>query len=377
MNSKIIFSLLFVTVLAYYLFLCNRESFANIPFLGYQDTPNFTTKTSFINYNRPDNTDWNLFMLVNKFRFQSVLPFFKFSHSPSVYPPNNLPTSPNLTPVLLVPGLGDCLLKSNNKVAWPPKNADSFEALKEDNLLIRFDNNNSNMTPFIDTLKGLKYTKDTMSVQPYDFRNICEESNLIELFKRIKESIVRLYKYSGLPVVLVGQDLGCTLLSLFLNRQQETFLKEYVKEFVCVGSVFGGSIQGVTDYVNGIPQFDDFRYMVRNFDGLKLKLPNKLIFHKTPVIYYGDTSYTGNQLHNLFEFLDISPDDTFYELQKESLNKPLVKVTFINNKIGHEHHKELYEYWNPSIFTTNIEGSKLFNNYDVVLNILKRLDYLM
>ena len=370
-----IIAVLLILALGYYLFICNpSEPFANIPFLGYENSPNFKMSSSFINFNRPDTIDWNLFMLVNRFRFQSIVPFFRFSNSPLVYPPNGLPTAPQSTPVLMVPGLGDCVMFNGKEKVWPPTRNETFNSLRKHDLTFNFDSSNSNMTPFIDTLKGLKYTNDTLSIQPYDFRNIADNGELTELFKRIRQNIIRLFKYSEIKVILIGQDLGCTLLSLFLSRQPESFLKEYVESVIFVGSVFGGTIQSAKDYVAGVPEFGKFKHLPRQFDGLKLKLPNKLMFEDESVINYNGVDYTGKQFHHLLEDLDISVRKEIHELQKESLKRPNCETIFINNELTNNQNKEIYDYWNPvSVHTINLESSKLFNNYDTVLIILKKL----
>lgn len=370
-----IIAVLLILALGYYLFICNpSEPFANIPFLGYENSPNFKMSSSFINFNRPDTIDWNLFMLVNRFRFQSIVPFFRFSNSPLVYPPNGLPTAPQSTPVLMVPGLGDCVMFNGKEKVWPPTREETFNSLRKHDLTFNFDSSNSNMTPFIDTLKGLKYTNDTLSIQPYDFRNIADNGELTELFKRIRQNIIRLFKYSEIKVILIGQDLGCTLLSLFLSRQPESFLKEYVESVIFVGSVFGGTIQSAKDYVAGVPEFGKFKHLPRQFDGLKLKLPNKLMFEDESVINYNGVDYTGKQFHHLLEDLDISVRKEIHELQKESLKRPNCETIFINNELTNNQNKEIYDYWNPvSVHTINLESSKLFNNYDTVLIILKKL----
>lgn len=377
---KEIIGIALILALAYYLFICDRlgEPFASIQFPGYKNSPNFKFKSSFINFNRPDEIDWNLFMLINRFRFQSVVPFYKFSKSPLVFPHNGLPTAPNMTPVLMVPGLGDCCMiqHDSNQMVWPPKGLDSFKGLEDSVVDINFDSSNSNMTPLIDLLKSLKYTSDIVSIQPYDFRRIATPQNLIELFKRIRQDIMRLHSYGNMPVMLVAQDLGCTLLSLFLSRQQEDFVKNYIADVVFVGTALGGTIQGAKDYVGGVDEFGEFNYLPRHFDGLKLKLPNKLVFGDQVVINYNGADYTANQLHELLRFLDIEVEKEIHELQKESLSKPPCDITFINNRLTNEQNSEIYEYWQPSsVHTIDVENSKLFNNYDAMLVILRKLNY--
>ena len=276
----------------------------------------------------------------------------------------------------MVPGLGDCSMFDGKDKVWPPSGVQSFKSLMNNTLNFNFDSSNSNMTPLIDSLKALKYTSDTISIQPYDFRHIASNENLTELFKRIRQSIIRLYNYSNLPVLLVAQDLGCTLLSLFLSRQQESFVKEYIASVIFVGSVFGGTIQGAKDYVAGTSEFGEFNYLTREFDGLKLKLPNKVVFDNEVVINYNGVDYTANQFHNLLSDLNINVDKKIHELQKESLTPPSCEVTFINNSLINEQNKEMYDYWKPkNIHTINLESSKLFNSYDTILLILKKLNY--
>ena len=363
--TSIIIYFTLISLLIYFTFFCDNETFSNIPFIGYELSPNFKNHSSFINFNRPDTTNWKLFMLVNKFRYSSIIPFMRESRDLSL----------TTTPVLMVPGLGDCLLKDNKDKIWPPDNSLSVEKLNE-TLESGFDSSNSNLTPFIETLKALRYTSNDLSVQSYDFRYIT--NNLTELFLRIRQAIIRLRKYSNLPVILIGQDLGCVLLNIFLNRQQESFIKENIKEFICVGSTFGGTIKAAKDFTLGIKEFHKDATIFRNFDGLKLQLPNQAFFNDNIIIRYNDVGYSGNDFVKLLEHLNIKPDnfEIINELQKESLSKPKCEVTFINNFITNEHNKELYDYWSPSdIITVEEESSKMFNNYDVVLYILNKLKY--
>ena len=361
--TSIIIYFTLTSLLIYFTFFCDNESFSNIPFIGYELSPNFKNHCSFINFNRPDKTNWNLFMLVNKFRYSSIIPFMRESRDSSL----------TTTPILIVPGLGDCLLKDGNDKIWQPNNSLNVEKLKEP-LVSGFDSSNSNLTPFIEALRALRYTSNDLSIQSYDFRNIT--NNLTELFLRIRQTIIRLRNYSNLPVIIVGQDLGCVLLNLFLNRQQESFIKENIKEFICVGSTFGGTIKAARDFTLGIKEFHENATIFRNFDGLKLQLPNQAFFDNKIVIKYNDVDYSGKDFVKLLEHLNIKPDnfETIYNLQKESLVKPSCEVTFINNSVTNAHNRELYDYWSPrDVITIEEESSKLFNDFDAVLYMLKKL----
>ena len=59
-------------------------------------------------------------------------------------------------------------------------------------------------------------------------------------------------------------------------------------------------------------------------------------------------------------------------------------VFTLDHHLGSEEHqineeyfdKEIYDYWQPnSVHTINLESSKLFNSYDTILLILKKLNY--
>lgn len=355
--DQIIAIILFIT-LVYYLFVCNKESFSNLTFQVTQPT---NVSNSFINFNRPVKVDLNLFMLDVKFKFQSIFPFLNLS----------------VTPILLIPGLGDCVLKLDNKIVWPPPiDKYNFNYLIKDQDLNLPYYTEGNLTPLINTLKALKYDDNTLSIHPYDFRHIGDNDHLTVFLKGITQSIINLYNYSKKPVLLVGHDLGCTLLSVFLQRQQENTLKEYVKEIVCVSSVLGGSIQGAKDFIQGIPSISKIPDDVRQFDGLKLKIPNPIIFENIEILTYDRVVYKGDDLVKLFKKLKIDTDlNNCYKIQEESLKKPIIPVTFINNKFGHKLHQEVYDYWNPKqILTIDMEGAKMFNNYDTVLYILKLLE---
>lgn len=370
--DQIIAIILFI-ILVYYLFVCNKESFSNLTF---QDTQTTNISNSFINFNRPVKFDWNLFMLDMKFKFQSIFPFFNLSESPLIYPHNGIAKAPTATPILLIPGLGDCVLKFDNKMVWPPVDKYYLNYLIKDQALNLSYYTEGNLTPLINTLKALKYDDSTLSIHPYDFRNIGDNDHLTVFLKGITQSIINLYNYSKKPVLLVGHDLGCTLLSVFLQRQQESTLKEYVKEMVCVSSVLGGSIQGAKDFIQGIPSISKIPDDVRQFDGLKLKIPNPIIFENIEILTYDKVVYKGGDLVKLFKKLKIDTDlNNCYKIQEESLKKPVIPVTFINNKFGHKLHQEVYDYWNPKqILTIDMEGAKMFNNYDTVLHILKLLE---
>lgn len=371
--DQIIAIILFI-ILVYYLFVCNKESFSN---LTVQDPKTTNISNSFINFNPPVKFDWNLFALDMKFKFQSIFPFLNLSNSPLIYPQNGIEKAPKATPILLIPGLGDCLLKVDNKTVWPLVDDYYLNYLiKEPNLKLSYSKDAGNLSPLINTLKALKYDDSTLSIHPYDFRYIGDNDHLTIFLKGITQSIIKLYNYSKKPVLLVGHDLGCTLLSIFLQRQQESTLKEYVKEIVCVSSVLGGSIQGAKDFIQGIPLISKIPDDVRQFDGLKLKIPNPIIFESIEILTYDKIVYKGSDLVKLIKKLKIDIDlNYYYKIQDESLKKPVIPVTFINNKYGHRLHKDIYDYWTPKqILTIDMEGAKMFNNYDTVLHILKLLE---
>lgn len=375
-----IIAIAFFIVLVYYLFFNNCDGFADVSFQGYMSSPNMTGPSSFVIFNRPNTIDWNLFALTNRFRFQSILPFPRFSSSPLNSPNTALPTAPQTTPVLMVPGLGDCvMINQAGSQVWPPSSMEQFVETAG-NVTVKFDPSNSNLTPLIDTLKALKYTRHTMDVEPYDFRSIGDESVLKELFARIKHSIVKMYEYSKQPVLLVGHDLGCTLLTIFLNRQDSTFNEEYVQGLVCVGSVFGGCIQGLQDYIHGLTPFGKYAPIVRNYDGLQLKLPNKLMFSDVVVAKHNCVDYTGKNMADLLNYLKLKcPRPCIHDLQKESFKKPIVKhICFYNNKGVNRLHEPLYNDWfgkNVSIKMINKESAHLFNDHNCIVGILRNIQY--
>jgi hypothetical protein len=376
MNKKHLLFVLLVAVIVFCL-STNPDTFANTSFLGYQQSDNFKLNNSFPIFNRPDTIDWNLFALNAKFQFQSVLPFYPKG---SVLPfPSGKINAPKTTPVLMIPGMGDCVLLHGSKKVWPPTTMEDLEDLQHKSLTLHFDQNNSNLTPLINTLKSLKYNSETISIQPYDFRHIAEKTNITELFKRIHDNIIRLFEYSNLRVLLVGHGLGAVLLNLFLLRQDQTFVKTYVKELVCVDSVFGGTTQALNDYVNGIPEFGKKRYIVQRFDSVKLSIPNSIVYGDSVVISKDNAMYNSSELNNLFKYLHIPIIDTdIRNLQKESLSPvKQLDVSLINNKSTNNHLTQLIDYWNKELNLTVLEedddGDKLFNNYNVILSIIKKL----
>ena len=376
MNKRHLLFIILVVVLVFCLSK-NIDTFANTPFLGYQASDNFKSHNSFPIFNRPDTIDWNLFALNAKFQFQSVLPFYP---NGSVLPfPSGKIYAPKTPPVLMIPGMGDCVLLHDSRKVWPPKTMQDLEHIRDKSLTLHFDQNNSNLTPLINTLKSLKYNSETISIQPYDFRSITENTNLTELFMRIRDNIIRLFEYSDKRVLLIGHGLGCVLLNLFLLRQDQTFVKTYVKELVCVDSIFGGTTQALHDYVNGIPEFGNHKHIIRMFDSVKLSIPNSILYGQSPVITKDHATYDSSELNDLFEYLRIPLIDTsIRNLQKESL-APIkgFNVSLINNENTNIHLTELISYWNKELNLTVLEededGDKLFNNYNVILSIIKKL----
>lgn len=282
------------------------------------------------------------------------------------------------TPILMLSGLGDSSLYYNNKQVWPPTcSSDSVNILVDKQINLQVANNEYNyFSSLIDLLNSSNYSNNkSYTLIPYDFTKIMDKSVLTELFIRIRNNIENMVKLNNKKAVLVGYQLGATLLLLFLNRQQEQWVKSNIDNLVLVGSIIGGSITSLDNYINGFNQYNPI--VLNQIDGLKLLLPNYYLYDDRDIIEFNGVKYSASNYNNLLSSLNLNNNlDDVNKLVKEIFKVPKVNITFINGSsiktlkyktYSNEH--DMSEYNNGSGFQIEADINQVIEHYKLNTNV--------
>jgi hypothetical protein len=300
---------------------------------------------SFVNFNKFNNINWKIFILSNKLKLKNI----KINYS-----------------ILIIPGLGDCVFNTTQDFnIWPG----NLEHIFKPNLSVNFNIRTSSIYPLIDCLKSMGYNDENLCILPINFKNILKDYvNYVELCTEI---ITTLFKQNKKQFVLIGHDLGCTILSIFLNRQTDTFKNHYIHNFICVGDCLGGCPKALEDIILGVEEIGNYRLIVRNFEGLHLKIPNELIYDKTPIFEQCFMKFNCEEIDELFTSNNIHNIDLnrVKNIQQESLINPRINNLFINNR-----YSIINDLWKSQVLIVNEKSNNIFNNINTIISILKHID---
>lgn len=186
--------------------------------------------------------------------------------------------------VVLVPGLGGCILEdSNSKTLWPtldaalpflrnkwktriqtsleengwgisssdkirPRNfggLQGVETLYEINWKILDIHIIDYFREIVDFLQ--KRGISDIHGAPYDFRLLPDPRELKDYFNKLK----KLIENAEHQVILIGHSLGSVVVTIFLNRQSKEWTSKYIKRFVSISGPFGGATKAIHACLTG------------------------------------------------------------------------------------------------------------------------------
>ena len=198
-------------------------------------------------------------------------------------------------------------------------------------------------------------------------------------------------KINNKKAVLIGYQLGATLLLLFLNRQEKQWINLYIDNFVLVGSMIGGCVEALNNYINGFYNYSPS--ILKLIDGLQLLAPSYYLYGKTDIIQFDEVNYSAENYTKLLSFLKLNINLYEYNiLIKEALKIPNVQMkfimgtsnTFFNNNcidgdgfVPETQIKEIIKHYNletkVDVFRSNVHSVYLLENYDVIIYLLNLL----
>ena len=290
-------------IIFYSINLCRlKDTFRDIvPKSGYGLMQNHTSSV-FVPLNRINpGTDFKLLSLIKQLEYQ----VFK--------PPNNLiytetekgilaGTPKVYSNVIIIPGLGDSIMKVDNKQIWPPlyNNTDSKESDLNDLSPEIFNNYNGHLSTILSLLYSMNYKMgDKLNILNYNFDKI----NFEELYRQFTSCLTQ-------NTVIIAYDFGCVLGNVLLQKLNKN-LKINVKHYLCICPTIGGVPKAIKDYLE-IKTSKSSKCPIRqNSLGLLLSLPNKKMY-KECLIEYNKVSYTADNLSDIIgvnnnnELVDIS-----------------------------------------------------------------------
>jgi hypothetical protein len=308
-------------------------------------------------------TDFGLFNMIQSLKYKVFRPLF---------------TTPNLPPVVLVPGLGaskiyarwnkngidtngtakfldgagvfetssewNCrTLQSDFIPLWEPNDYEgAAKYCWANNLHVNYDSQTGEVVnapgvttyvgqgwdlatncyhDFIKSFEAAGYQKDAnLYCAQYDFRRICG-SILREYLMELQALIETAASKNGGRVVLIGHDLGSQIANYFLVQMPKEWKDAYIKEFVIVSGTFGGVPKALRTLLSGTGEQLE-RETYRHFCGLLWMLPCPMIYGDLPLVRFRNIDYTAK---NIEQLLRLARYNDTYELYSKHIHSLQVK----------------------------------------------------
>ena len=256
--------------------------------------------------------DFNTFGLINKIRFGILKP----NHESITYGENGLifKSPKQYNNIIIIPGLGDCILKQDNNIVWPIncKNINKY------NYTSVHLNNNSHMSTIIKLLRTLNYNEDKLNTLVYDFINF-DISKIILTFKELLKN----------NTTIIAYDFGAVVANLCIQKLSNKE-KNKINNLLLISPTIGGVPLAIKEYLNGNEIINN--NSTQNIDTTLLSFPNKEMY-SDPVILQNSIKYTSDNISKLIKTnLNEDFDNKEYiKLQEESLKNPEVDTVIIGS----------------------------------------------
>lgn len=294
-------NILLISVILILLFL-NKDNFKVDHFFPYSDSK-LMNKSIFIPLvPRYTNFDFNLFELINKTKFG-------INRFKNVFEIKN----PTLNNIIIIPGLGDCILKQNNKIVWPI----NYENLNKNNYTSVHKNNNSHLNTIYTLLESLNYVEGRkLNTLLYNFIKL-DISKVIETLKKLIEE----------NTIIIAYDFGAVVANLCIQLLTKDEKKK-IKKLMFICPTIGGVPLSLREYFSGNDRLNN--NITKLIDTTLLSFPNKNIYDK-PVMIYKSVSYDSDQIfkliqNNLNEEFNFT---NYLEIQNDSLKNPEIETLIV------------------------------------------------
>lgn len=240
--------------------------------------------------------DFNTFGLISKLKFGII-------KNPTEY-----------KNIIIIPGLGDCILKQNNNIVWPINCSD----INKNNYTSVHENNYTHLKTILNLFSALNYSSDKLNTLVYDFINL-DISKIILIFKELLKK----------NTIIIAYDFGAVIANLCIQKLSEDEKKQ-INHLLLICPTIGGVPLSVREYLNGNDIINN--NSTQNIDTTLLSFPNKQIYNN-PVIIYNKIKYSSNNLSNLIK-TNLNEDfdnSECLKIQEESLKNPKVNTIIIGS----------------------------------------------
>ena len=254
--------------------------------------------------------DFNTFGLINKLKYGIIKYKNQIINNNGI----SLKSLNEYKNIIIIPGLGDCILKQNNEIVWPIncKNINKY------NYTSVHINNNSHLQSIINLFNSLNYKSDKLNILVYDFINF----NILKIVTMFKQLIKE-------NTIIIAYDFGAVVANLCIQKLSSNE-KNKIKNLLYICPTIGGVPLAIREYLNGNKIID--AKSTQNIDTNILSLPNKYIYNE-PVIIYNKIKYSSNNLNELIKENLNSDFDNIdsLKLQEESLKNPNINTIIIGS----------------------------------------------
>ena len=291
----IILILIIITSICMY----NKESFSELTSSGYGF--NHEKKCNiFVPFNNIDlMTDFKLLSLTQQLKYNILKP------------PNNLiytnteegvlgRTPLAYTNIILIPGLGDCLLYQNGTEVWP----NNSKNLKLSQYTEVLPNENGHFSTILNLLESMNYRLGyKLNILPYNFINI----DINQITKQLQSYLID-------NTVIIAYDFGCVIANTCV-QQLSLSQKNKINKLLYVCPTIGGSVTAIKNYLTL-----DTKDIIKDSEGLLLSFPTD-VFYNHSVLKYNNIDYYSDQISNLFK---INKIDTSFMFNNPNINTIIV-----------------------------------------------------
>ncbi|KAL3313901.1 hypothetical protein Ciccas_007495 [Cichlidogyrus casuarinus] len=132
-----------------------------------------------------------------------------------------------------------------------------------------------------------------------------------EMLTDLKALIEETYKNSNnTKVTLLGHSYGSANAVIFLNNMSKQWRATYIKQFVSISGVFGGSVKALKAHISGDKVNLPFIYsstlrpLLRTMSGLSAILPQVDVFDEENLVLTDEGNFTSRQYRELYTRLD-------------------------------------------------------------------------
>jgi len=255
--------------------------------------------------NNPDASDYKLFDYLQKLKMNNSNPIWNgiFTNQNS----RDLFVSPKTNPVFIVPGIGSIPIYEGSKQVWPS----DLETFDKKNMVVPEFGivNTLYMNDLINALKAIGYSHHNIFQASYNFIDI--EGTIVKWCENFKNLIEKQCSLQGFPAIIIGHDLGSILANFFLVSMCPKWKDTYIKSFITINGAIGGCPKAFKTY------FQDSK----KFDGVKLMMPDPIIYANVPLFSINQIMYTAKDIPT---FVEMSP--ILKRIKESSMKAPGVVV---------------------------------------------------